>query len=92
MNYQNVKGTAYVVLSGIVLLAIVLLVILQWGNNSDFSLYGKNVQANTAVLMVLSAVGGFVLWWTAKWMITGVGIMRLARRAEASEQPRKTST
>ena len=87
MNYQNAKGTACVVLSGIVLLGIVLLVILQWGNNSDFSLYGKNVQVNTAVLMVLSAVGGFVLWWTAKWMMTGVGIIRQVRSAKASAGP-----
>ena len=80
MGFQNVKSYVLTILSGIVLLAGVLLVILQWGNVSDFSLYGKNVRVNTALLMVASVAGGAVLWWMIKWLIAGVSAIRKARK------------
>lgn len=98
MNVQSVKGYVLVILSGLVILAAALLVILQWGNPAEFSLYGKNYSiskqedggatggVNTALLMLCSAAGGLLLFWTAKVMIRGIGALRRGRK-EAGRAP-----
>ena len=87
MNVNLFKGYVQVVLSGLVIFAATVLVILQWGNHAKFSLYGKNVpQANTAILMLTSAAGGLALWFLAKMMIRGVGTLRRGRRQQDARQ------
>jgi hypothetical protein len=46
---------------GLILAAALLLVMLQWGNHCDFSLYGKSLVLNTAAVLLLSMVVGFVV-------------------------------
>ncbi len=70
MKVSRIKGWFLVVVSGLVLLSMVVLVTLQWGNHAQFSLYGQNRTVNTMVLVALSLVGGAVM----------VGVVRLLRR------------
>jgi uncharacterized membrane-anchored protein len=86
MSYRIVQGYVLVVLTGVVLLAATVLIVLQWGNAAQFSLYGKNISgANTALLMLFSAAGGIALWWCARWMFKGIRTIRRGRRDARSK-------
>ena len=96
MNTSSVKGYVLVVFSGLAILAAVLLLVLQWGNRSAFSLYGKNYGqnppdggVNTALLMLLSAAGGLVMAGLIWILFRGARAIRKGRRAEAQEQIRR---
>ncbi|MGA2265841.1 MAG: hypothetical protein ABSH10_05360 [Phycisphaerae bacterium] len=75
-----------VIFSGLVLLAGVVLLILQWGNKAKFSLYGSNKEPNTLMLMLCSAVGGVVAWWLIKMLWRGiVGLHRVHCAAKITD-------
>jgi hypothetical protein len=86
------------VLSGAVLLAGAVLLLLQVANHADFSLYGKNLSVrqladgstsggvNTALLMLFSAVGGIVCVYLAKLFFAGLRNLAAARRATAARE------
>ena len=81
MSYRIVQGYILVVVTGVVLLAAAVLIVLQWGNAASFSLYGKNLSGvNTALLMLCSAAGGIALWWCVRWMFRGVRQIVRGRR------------
>jgi len=79
MNYRTFRGYVQAVVSGLVILAAALLVVLQWGNVSAFSLYGKNTQLNTGVLMLCSLAGGVVLYWLVRAFLRGALAIRRGR-------------
>jgi len=81
MKLTLLKGYVQVIVSGVVILAAVLLVALQWGNVSSFSLYGQNRQVNTFYLMLFSAIGGVVLYFLVKVLFHGVFTLRKGFRA-----------
>jgi hypothetical protein len=99
MSVKRVKGTVLVVVSGAVILAAGLLIVLQWGNPAEFSLYGKNYSirvqedgktategVNTGLLMLCSAAGGVLLLWMTKVLLRGIGALRKAgKEAETRE-------
>jgi len=82
MKYEIVKGYLQVTLSGLVLLAAVVLVVLQWGNASAFSFFGQNRSVNTAMLMVCCAVGGLLAVWMCRLLYRGVVTLYRNRQAE----------
>jgi hypothetical protein len=82
MKYEMIKGYLQVILSGLVLLAGVVLAVLQWGNASAFSLYGQNRNVNTALLMVCSAAGGIVAVWMCKLLYRGAVALYKSRDLE----------
>jgi len=94
MNVSSVKGYVFVVFSGLLILAAAVLVLLQWGNRSTFSLYGKNYGQNpaggegvsTALLMLLSAAGGLVTAGLLWMLFRGGRAIRRGHRQEAQEQ------
>ena len=88
-NLENIKAYVQATVGGIGTLATVLLVVLQWGNASQFSLYGKNLEnVNTAVLIILSAAGGFVLLYMVRITVHGsLAIFRKRRLAEKMKRP-----
>lgn len=106
MSVKRVKGTVLVVISGAVILAAGVLVILQWGNPAEFSLYGKNYSirfqedgktatggVNTGLLMVCSAAGGLLMFWMAKVLLGGIVALRKARKdTEAREATKALNT
>ena len=99
MSMKMIKGYTLVVFSSILLAAAVVLVALQWGNHAELSVYGKNYSirilnnrteggANTALLMLLSAVGGIVCLYLSRLLIYAIVIVRKAYAgAVASGRP-----
>jgi hypothetical protein len=89
MGAKNISSYLQVILTGVVLLAAAMLVILQWGNATDVTMYGPLVKVNTAVLMLCSAGAGIVLLWMVKVFFRGAGTLRRARKAAAAAAPPK---
>lgn len=84
MSASTVKGYLLTVLCGLVVFATVLLVILQWGVRSTFSLYGKPVRDVPTLWLVLAAgVAGPVFILCCRGLGRGVWILYSARRDEA---------
>ena len=104
MNLRTLKGYFLVIASGLVLLAGGLLVVLQWGHVSAFSLYGYPYEilvlegrirggVNTALLMVASAVGGVLVVLLVRMFISGMRSLRKGKRKQAEQQTaRRLST
>lgn len=101
MSYKTVQGYFMVVLTGTVLLAAGILIVLQWGNHAEFSLYGKNYSirtieggqvdggVNTALLIIVSAVGGLLMWWCIKILFRGAGGIRRSRKEDEAKDVSK---
>ncbi len=85
MNVNLLKGYVLVVLSGLILLAAALLVILQWGNQAKLSLYGKNVEVNTFALVLCSAAGGIVIVFLCWVFVRGLRSLLKGRRKEKQQ-------
>ena len=58
MKLASIKGHIQAGVGGLYLLACIVLLVLQWGNMSAYSLFGKNQNVHTWALMLASAVGG----------------------------------
>jgi len=97
MKLSTLKGYVFVVVAGLVALAAAVLVVLQWGRISELSLYGYEYRilviddklkggVNTALLMLLSAVGGVLVLLVARVLISGVRAIRRGRRQQAEQQ------
>lgn len=85
MKLAAVKLYVAVVLSGLILLAALVLLVLQWGNRAAFSLYGTNTNPPTWLLVLASAVGGVVAWALIKVLWRGiVGLHRLRCSQDAA--------
>ena len=93
MNVNTFKGYVLIVVSCAVMLAVVVLVALQWGNAAEFSAYGKIIDidkvngrttggVNTALLMLCSAAGGIVTWYLLKALILGLRALLRGRKQE----------
>lgn len=76
MKMKSLKGWTLVVVSGLVILAMAVLVTLQWGNHAQFSLYGQNRSVNTMALIALSMLGGVVLVGVIRVLTRGVRTLR----------------
>ena len=81
-KYETVKAHVKVAFSAIVILTAALLVLLQWGNSSRFSLYGKNIEMNTAALMVVSAGCGMGAVRLFGMLFRGMRAITKNRRSE----------
>jgi len=78
-SFKLFKGWFILILTGLVIIAAVVLVALQWWKTADLTLYGKDVTSTTLVLMLLSAVGGVVMVWLAKAFFYGLRIIRQSK-------------
>ena len=97
MTLRTLKGYVMVILSGLLLSAAALLVILQWGRVSGFSLFGYPYEilvmdgkvkggVNTALLMIISAVCGILAVLLVKMLVAGSLILRKRHRQEEQKQ------
>ena len=78
MKLAALKLYVMIVFSGVILLAALVLLVLQWGNRAAFSLYGTNTNPRTWLLVLASAAGGVVAWWMIKVLWRGIaGLHRL---------------
>ncbi|MFP4353971.1 MAG: hypothetical protein ACLFUJ_02515 [Phycisphaerae bacterium] len=82
MPVSNAKNYFYVVIGGLVALAAIILIGLQWGQHTDtFNLYGKVTTVNLSILVMLSAIGGVVVWYTSILLVRGtLGIWKYRRQ------------
>jgi hypothetical protein len=84
MNSSELKGRLLTLSAGFVVLAGLLFVILQWGVDSTYSLYGKPMEGvNTLYLVVGAAVGGQIFLLACRLLLKGMLILRRNRREEA---------
>ncbi len=84
MNIKLIGAYVGAIGSGLVVLLAALLVMLQWGNHSDFSLFGKNIDdANTALLMLCSVAFGVALLWLLKLLLKCAMVIGHFRRDSA---------
>ncbi len=77
---MKLKGYIYVIFSGLFLIAGGLLIALQWGNPAEFSLYGKNMKANMALLMLISAGIGLLTPWLIRMFFHGAKALRTTEK------------
>lgn len=83
MGMKRMKGYFLTVFNGLVLLAAVVLLTLQWGNSGGFSLYGKNIpNANIGLVMLLSVLAGVLLPRTLRAFLRGIGALRKTRKVQ----------
>ena len=80
MIIKKISGYILTIISGLVLLAGVLLLALQWGNGCDFSLYGKNISVNTGLVILCSAIAGWLAPKIFRVMLRGIAKVRKVRK------------
>ncbi|MHC4295504.1 MAG: hypothetical protein ACYSTL_07950 [Planctomycetota bacterium] len=86
MNVRMVKGYVLIIFAGVILIAVAVLLFLQWGNAAEFSLYGMNMTPNTGLLMIISAVGGALIYLLFKMLGSGVRCLREAKRQQTQHE------
>lgn len=88
MNVKVVKSYVVTVALGAVMLAGFILWALQWGNYSNFSLYGKNIaDANTGLIILISLGVGTVLPLGVKILARNVMAVNKSRKQTAVSKP-----
>ncbi len=85
MKTKLIFAYAGAIVCGLVALAAALLTVLQWGNDAEFSLFGKNLDdMNTALLIVLSMAFGVGLPWLLKGLLSCALMIGHSRRESAA--------
>ena len=80
MNFASMKGYMLTLASALVILASIILIVMNWGNPFELSLYWKIFKGNSlGLLMLLSAVSGIIIWWSFRLLIAGVRSLRKGR-------------
>ena len=80
MILKAINGYILTVAGGLVLLAGVLLLALQWGNECEFTLYGPCPRLNTALVVLCSAVAGWLAPKIFRVMLKGIAKIRKVRK------------
>jgi uncharacterized integral membrane protein len=80
MMLKKLNGYILTIVSGLLLLAGVLIVALQWGNSCSFSLYGQPNSFNTALVVICSAVAGWLVPKVFRVMLKGIAKIRKVRK------------
>lgn len=87
MSGKTFLGCVLMVVPGLVLIAAGILTGMQWDNQADFWLFGKNYRVadenglNTALLMLLSGAGGVVVVVLVWLFVRGLRlVLRQSRR------------
>lgn len=89
MRFKTFPGYVLVVLIGLLLIAGGILIVLQWGNSATFSLYGKNMEYNTGLVVLFSLVAGVVLIPLLKVFFYGLRDIRRGRMQESVDRVEK---
>ena len=92
MNYAIMRGWTTVVIAGLVLLAVGVLVGLQWANHADLTAYGPPISVNLAILMLASLAGGLALPYLAKLLLWGIRDIRAGKKAQRAKLAEATLT
>ena len=85
MNSDTFKGYVLTCGFGAIVLAGLIFLLLQWGVDSTFTVYGKPIENVSTLWVMLGAVIAGPLYFGAiRMMIRGIRILHKARREEAS--------
>ncbi|MBL7133884.1 MAG: hypothetical protein ISS78_07285 [Phycisphaerae bacterium] len=76
MTIGTFKGYVLVTVCGLVVVAVAVLLALQWGNSAQVTMYGPVKRVNTAALMLCSGVGGVLVMWVTELFLHGWRILR----------------
>ena len=71
MTAKGIKGYVLVTLTGLYMVAAVVLVLLNIKNTASVW-FGQNLDGSTGWIMIYSALVGFAFYWAIKWMFTGI--------------------
>jgi hypothetical protein len=74
------------VLTGLVVIAAGILLGLQWGNDCEFSLFGKSMEMNTALALLLAIVFGVMLPFLLRLLWVSFKTINRARQFSTSVQ------
>ena len=91
MRTKTFFGYVWAGMAGLLLVAAIILLVLQWGNSASLTVYGPMIQVNTAVLMLLSAAGGVVLVALLRALWGAIRTIRSGRREERIDQAAKAA-
>ncbi len=82
MNWKMIKGYILVATSGLIMIAAVLLMIKQGGEETRFKLYfvSDPVMVDTGMLVLFAAVGGIVLMSCLRMMVNGMHNLKRGRQ------------
>ncbi len=75
MTIKGVKGYILVTLTGLYIVAAVILVLLNIKNTASIW-FGQNLDHSTGRIMIYSALVGFSFYWAIKWMFAGIKSIR----------------
>ena len=81
MRIKLIGAYIAVVLSGLVSLALVLLLVLQWGNSCKFSLFGKNIEPNATLVIFIALVVGAGCPFLIRLLVGSARVILRHRRA-----------
>lgn len=89
MKMKRVAGQVKVVFAGLLLLAIIVLVILQWPMRAECWLYGVKQPASTLWVVLASGVLTLITIWLVKVLLAGLGAVRQTRESVRLEKLEK---
>ena len=75
MTVKGVKGYVLVTLTGLYIVAAIILVLLNI-KNTAVVYFGQNLHHSTGRIMIYSALVGFSFYWALKWMFIGIKSIR----------------
>lgn len=77
MNFKLYRGYALIAVSGLLILAAVVLIFVNWDQACTLHLFTKDITCvNVGPLMLLSAVCGLAMWYVVKILCRGVKLLR----------------
>ncbi|MCP4379106.1 MAG: hypothetical protein GY794_23405 [bacterium] len=83
MLFKKISGYILTIVSGLILLAGVVFLALQWDNKTEYSLYGKNINdAITGVVIVCSMLAGWLTPKVFRVMLIGIAKIRTVRKEQ----------
>ena len=75
MTAKGIKGYILVTLTGLYMVAAVIMVLLNIKNPASIW-FGQNLDHSTGWIMIYSALVGFLLYWAIRWMFVGIKSIR----------------
>ncbi len=84
MNWNYIKGYVLTVIGGLYLVAVGLMVAMNWGNACEWTLFGAIQKGQSiGIIMLCSAVAGVLTVFVIKMFFWGLKDIRNGRRDQA---------
>ena len=84
--FRAMKNYFVVIVSGAIIIAGVVLVVLQWDSRATVTMYGRLTHVNTALLMVCAILFGLLLPCLVRTCLRGSRRIRAARHEKKARQ------